>query len=157
MTQYRLRLESPDDVVAARRLGLPVYLLEPPLVAALGYPLRFDPLLLVGRTVTGSVDSRFRRVEFLDDVAAREPRLEDVLVALLSIDPVGARRLAVENRDRLDPVRLLRRVLQQGLEARAYRVRLDEFAPGLPAVGRPIPRSELVREDSRPFARGPSL
>jgi hypothetical protein len=150
-------VNSKDDVSAARALGLPLYLLEPWLVGALGYPLRFDPLLLVGRRVAGSVDTRLRRVEFHDDEAARAPRLEDVMVALLSIDPLGVRRLAVENRDRVDPVRLLRRILQQGVEARAYRVRLDEFAPGLPAIGRPLPGRELAGEDARPFARGWAL
>lgn len=154
--RYRLRLRSKRDVAAARRAGLAISLLESAAIAALGYPLSFKPKILVGATEAPTIlKSTFKPIVFKDGQAARTPTLEDTVVAMLAIDPLGARRIAVENRQRLDTARLLKRILSENKERLAYRVRLDDFAPGLraPEGIAPISRGALRREDHREFAR----
>jgi hypothetical protein len=153
----RVNIGSKVDVRLARRAGLPLSLLEPARIERLGYPLSFRPRLLVGRDLLPIVHSRFAVIPFGDADAAREPGIEDLVVAMLSIDPLGARRVARVHRAEIDPIRLLKRVLAENLERRAYEVRLDEFAPGIPrSVGlEPLSRMALREEDRREFSRGP--
>lgn len=153
----RLNVESRDDVRVARRAGLPLSLLDPDTIERLGYPLSFQPRLIVDRGLIALVRSRFRVIPFSDPGAAKEPGIEDLVVAMLSIDSLGARRIAHDHRSEIDPVRLLKRVLAENMERRAFEVRLDEFAPGLPRVTgvEPLSRRALSAEDCREFSRGP--
>lgn len=153
----RVNIESKDDVRVARRAGLPLSLLEPDQIERLGYPLTFRPRLLVGRDMSSLVHSRFAVIPFVDPAAAKEPSLEDLVVAMLTIDPLGARRIARDHRAKIDPIRLLKRVLAENLERRAFEVRLDEFAPGIPSIVglEPLSRTALQAEDDREFSRGP--
>ncbi|MGI0132105.1 MAG: hypothetical protein ACREDK_03285 [Thermoplasmata archaeon] len=156
--RYRLNIHSRADVGVARRAHLAVSLLDPSMVARLGYPLSFRPRLLIGEAESLALaESVFKTIVFHDEEAARNPTLEDTIVAMLSVDVLGARRISVENRTRIDGSRLLKRILREDAERLAYRVRLNEFAPGLPKPPgvEPISRATLVAEDRREFARGP--
>jgi hypothetical protein len=151
----RVRIRTQDDVEAVRKARLPVSILDSRQSKTLGHPLSFRPVLLVGKDLAPLLDTGFRTITFIDAEAARSPRIEDFIVAMLSIDTLGARRIAKANAAIIDPVRLLKRILAEGLEARAYRVRLDEFAPGLPAPRgiRAIAKNALASEDRRTFVR----
>lgn len=156
--RYRLRLRSRNDVEVARRARLALSLLDPEAIALLGYPLSFKPRLLVGELESlAIVESRFKPIVFHSEDAARNPTLADTVVAMLAVDPLGARRIAVENRNQLDGALLLKRILGEDKERLAYRVRLDDFAPGLPVPQgvRPIPRESLRVEDLRELGRRP--
>lgn len=147
--RVRLAIESPEDVLEARRLGAPVFLLTPEVVTALGYPVQFPPQLVVPREAESAIDTSLPRILVASADGARRPALEDVIVALLRIDPLAARGVASRQRVAIDPVRLLRRVVQDELEGEATRVNLQEFAPSIPHVGRPLSPSLLdaqVRE-----------
>jgi hypothetical protein len=133
---------------------LPVYLLTQEVVSAFRYPTRFPPRLLVAREVSPAVDSGFRRIEFARREAAMSPRFEDVIVAMLRIDPLAARALARRNPDLLDPVRLLVRVIEEDATRQATFVRLQQFAPGIPPVGEPIPARALERSDRNNVVTG---
>jgi hypothetical protein len=147
-TRFRLRLRSPEDVRVARSRGVPVYLLDTWVVEALGNPRNRKPRLMVARDLLPVIDSPYATVSFASRDAVVRPRLEDVVVALLHYDKLGARQVARRHRARLDPNRLLKRVFEEGLEGPAYRVRLDDFSPSLPRTGTPLTREELLAEDS---------
>jgi hypothetical protein len=153
----RVRIHSENDVETVRRAHLPVTLFDPAQSEALGYPLSFKPVLFVARSHLDSLETGYRTIPFVDADAARSPRIEDYIVAMLRIDTLGARRIAKENAAKIDPIRLLRRIMVEGVEDRAYRVRLDEFAPGLPIQPgvKPIAKAALDFEDRRAFMRGP--
>lgn len=157
-TKYSVRIKSLGDIESVRKAGLAISLFAPEKSEELGYPLSFRPRIILARELLSAVETSFPKIPFAEEEAARNPTLEDYIVAMLRIDLLGARRIAVENPAKLNPVRLLKRVLQENLEGRAYRVRLDDFAPGLPKVPgvRPIAKSVLLGSDSREFARGPS-
>jgi hypothetical protein len=142
-------------VETVRRANLPISILDSRLSEALGHPLSFTPALIAAKELLPILDTGFRTITFTEAEAARSPRIEDFIVAMLRIDTLGARRIARANATVLDPVRLLKRILAEGLEARASRVRLDEFAPGLPKVPgvRPIAKSALASEDRRTFVQ----
>lgn len=157
-TRFRsVRINSPKDVQTARRANLPVSILDSKIVEDLGYPLSFRPRLLVPKPLLPLIETTYR-VQLLADVeAARDPGIEDIVVEMLRIDALGARRIAHDHKKEIDPVKLLKRVLVENLEGRAYEIRLDDYAPGLPKVKgvRPLSRSALRAEESREFAKGP--
>lgn len=153
--RFRLRLRSREDVETARRCGAPLYLVEPWISEALGYPLSFRPRLIVAREWVPTIsESGYPLLPFHDSSAARNPLLEDLVVALLRIDPLGARRVVRENRRWVNDRRLVQRVYREGVEGEAAEVRLDDFVPGLPSAPRRLSRRELNDEDKKEYARG---
>lgn len=150
---YTVQLDTAKKVELARRAGLPVSLFGPKVSDALGYPLAFKPALLLDRSLIAKVTTIFRVIPFLDAAAARAPTLEDYIVAMLWIDVLGARRIAMKNRGTLDGARLLKRILQEDLEARAWLVRMNDLARGLPRVPgvRQVSRRALAGSDRRDF------
>lgn len=153
--RFLVRLDSPADVKAARKKGLAVALLDSERSEALGYPLEFSPCALVYRDLLPIVTGAMRVIPVSDESAARHPTLEDYVVAMLPIDSLGARRILVEHRTEIDRSRLLKRVLQENVEQRAYHVRLAEFAPGLPKVEgvKQLASRDLAVSDRREFTR----
>ena len=143
--RFRLAIQTPDDVLEARRLGAPVFLLTPELVTALGYPLTFPPHLLVTRDFATALDTHLPLIFVASADSALRPRIEDVVAALLHIDPHAARGVASRNRRSIDPLQLLRRVVQAESEREATLIRLQEFAPLIPELGRPLPKSQIER------------
>jgi hypothetical protein len=146
---HRLRLAATEDVEKARRIHQPVSLLTWEKVTALGYPMRFPPNLIVAKTLLRAVDTGFRTIPFVDEEAARNPEIEDVIVAMLHVDTLAARALALRNRGLVDPVRLMQRVVREQEERRATLVRLQDVAPTIPSIGPALPRAQLERHDRR--------
>jgi hypothetical protein len=144
---YRLRVRGPEDVEVARSLGLPVYLLTPARAVELGAPTSFRPHLLVAQELDPAVDTDYPRIVIRFGECVRDPRIEDLVVALLSVDPLTARLLAMRNRTFIDPERLACRVIQEGVAAPATRVGLQELARGIPRVGPTWPRGTLEAHD----------
>lgn len=151
---HRLRLRDARDVLSARRIHLPVSLLTSERVTALGYPIRFPPNLIVGQSLLPALDTSFPTIPFVDERAAGAPEIEDLIVALLSVDTLAARAVALRNRGLVDPIRLLCRVVREQEERRATLVRLQDVAPHIPSVGPPLPRQQLERQDRLNLPRG---
>ena len=156
-TRYRLRLRSSNEIDSIRKTGLPISLFSPEKSEELGNPLVFKPRVIIAEQLRSAVETTLPTILFASSEAARNPQLEDYIVAMLRIDALGARRMAARNRERLDKVRLLKRVLQENLEGRAYRVRLGDYAPGLPKVlgVRPIAKTVLTIEETKEFSKRP--
>ncbi|MCI4347239.1 MAG: hypothetical protein L3J97_01305 [Thermoplasmata archaeon] len=153
-TLHRLRLASPEDVEKARQVRQPVSLLTAERITAFGYPMHFPPNLIVARSLLPAVDTVLPTIPFVDDAAARNPEIEDVIVAMLSVDTLAARALALRNRRFVDPVRLMRRVVREEEERRATLVRLQDVAPTIPSIGPALPREQLDRQDRKNLPRG---
>lgn len=147
LSHFRLAIETEADAATARRLGAPVFLLTPEIVTALGYPVVFPPHLLISSDFAPAVDSTFPRIVVPTVPAARPPVMEDVIVALLRIDPLAARGVASRNRASVEPLELLRRVVQAEAEGEATRVNLQEFSALIPRVGSALPQDELEEQD----------
>jgi hypothetical protein len=116
---------------------------------------------MVARSIAGAITgSTFRSISFVDPNAAIRPRLEDLVIAMLHIDPLGARRIVRVNRSRIDGAWLLKRILQEDAEGAAASVRLDELLPNLRPVARGHPwrmsRRALAAEDRIDYGRDPS-
>ncbi|HXW67591.1 MAG TPA: hypothetical protein VEL82_06945 [Thermoplasmata archaeon] len=141
--EYRARVRSAADVDVLRRHRVPALLVTPEWVSESGYPVRFRPWLALPEAIADKVSSDFRVLPVKDGDGLREPGLVELIALLLRFDPLAARVVARKNRRTIDPHELYRRVRNEGLERAATKVRLQEFAPGLPTVGRPLPREEL--------------
>jgi len=142
-TEYRPRVRTPADVERLRRHRVPALLLTSEWVTKSGYPVTFRPWLAVSEKLSRKVTSEYRILPVKDEDALRQPGVVELVVLLLRFDPLAARVVAVRNRSRLDPNELYRRIRNEALEAAATKVRLQEFAPAIPKVGKPLPLADL--------------
>jgi hypothetical protein len=152
--RFRLRLRDRSDVDRARRAGLPLHLVTPEDAAAFGVPMTFPPQLVVGRSLVGLIDTPFDVLPMEEESSARHPRVEDLIVVLLDIDPFAARSIGLQNPEWVDPIRLLRRVIQERRERPATLVRLQEISPGIPIEGPTLPIEGLRSQDRNHTTRG---
>lgn len=146
VTRYdRVRIRSEKDVETARRAGVPIHLLLSERVSALGYPIRFPPRLVVPETFRPLVETVLPTLPFASERAARNPRPEDVAVAMLRVDMIGARALFDRN-PKWDRDYILRRVWEEGLERRAAFVRFFDVLPSIPKTDQAIGRKALAEK-----------
>jgi hypothetical protein len=141
--EYRPRVRSSRDVERLRRHRIPAFLLTSDRVTEAGYPVRFPSWLALPESIASQVTSDFRILPVRDSEALSDPGTAELVALLLKFDPLAARLVAVRNRRTLDPNELYRRVRNEGVERAATKVRLQEFSPGIPVVGVPLPRSEI--------------
>ncbi len=151
--EYRLRVESEDDARLVRRRGQPLFALTAKEVTKLGYPIRFPSRLVVARSILPLVESSLGTIPFASDEAARSPRPEDIAIAMLRFDMVGARALVDRNPD-WDAMYLTRRIWEENLVSRATFVRLFERLPYLPREGETISKAALDRKLRKNPAEG---
>jgi hypothetical protein len=141
--ELRPRVRSSEDIERLRHHHVPAFLLTSEHITRLGYPVRFQPWLVVPEGLAGKFTSEFRILPVKDGESLREPGVVELVTMLLRFDPLAARVVAKRNRTKLDPNELYRRVRNEGLERAATKVRLQEFAPAIPKVGTALPRDEL--------------
>ena len=151
--RYHLVVRDERDVERARSLGIPVFALRDELVTMLGYPMRFPSALVVPRSMRTAIESSLPILEFLHEEAVARPRIEDIIIALLRLDPLAARAVLQRNRDLVDLAYLVKRVYQENLEKEATLVRLQDFVP-LPSVGEALPAAALERVASSNWPKG---
>lgn len=144
--EYRLHISVPEDIEVARRSGVAVALLSSAVVTALGYPMTFPPEVIASATVAPAIETSFDVICFVSEAAVRNPRVEDIALALLHLDPIAARVVLERNRESVDPAYLTKRVLQEDLEAEATRVRFFDIAPSIPQVGTPLSAESIARQ-----------
>lgn len=156
-TEYWPQVASEEDAAVLRRHGVPTFLLTSDRVSRLGYPVAFRPWLVVAERIAEKVVSPFRILPVRDEESVLRPGTVEIVGFLLRFDPLAARVVAVRNRPKIDPHELYRRVRNEGLEAPATRVRLQEISPGIPRVGSAISRRELawVERNNPPQGTGP--
>jgi hypothetical protein len=104
-------------------------------VTELGAPTKFPPHILVAQELEPALDTDFPRIVSRYGECLHNPGIEDLVAALLTVDPLTARLLATRNRRYIDPVRLALRVVQEGVTGPATRVGLQVLAPGIPKLG----------------------
>lgn len=141
--EFRPKVRSAEDVELLRRHHVPAFLLTSEQITQLGYPVRFQPWLVVPEGLAGKFASEFRLLPVKDEDGLREPGIVELVAMLLRFDPLAARMVAKRNRAKLDPNELYRRVRNEGLERAATKVRLQEFAPAIPKVGVALTRDEI--------------
>lgn len=142
-TRYRPHVRSARDIGRLRRHKVLTVLLTPEWVTRSGYPVNFQPWLVVPERLAGSVASDFRTLPVKDEDALENPGVVELISFLLRFDPLAARVVAKRNASQIDPHELYRRIRNEGLERQATKVRLQQFSRAIPRVGVPLPASEL--------------
>src|SRR3990172_6785157 len=100
--RYRLVIRNASDARNAVRARLPVFPIRDEMVTMLGYPMTFRTFIVVPRVARSAIESDLPVVEFLSEQAVSNPRIEDVMIAMLRFDPLAARALIRRNLDLLD-------------------------------------------------------
>ena len=151
--RYRLRIRDANDAQIAKQENLPVFPIRDDMVTMLGYPMRFPTIIVVPRAARSAVESDLPVVEFLSERAVSNPRIEDIMIAMLRFDPLAARALIHRNLDLVDKTYLTKRIYQEDLEEDATRVRLHELLPFSP-VGAALPRQAIEKVDNANLPEG---
>jgi hypothetical protein len=146
--QYRIRIRDPADVEIARRRGLGMYVLTADAATQHHYPMHFPPVLMLDPRLTGLVDTKLRAVAFHSTEALQNPPFEAIVTMMLRVDEIAARVLLVRNPG-FDAQALTRFVVRENLERQATLLRFQEFAPGIPIVGRPLAKAAIHEQDRR--------
>jgi hypothetical protein len=141
--EYRPRVRTQRDVDRLRRHRVPIHLLTSDEVRRAGYPVSFQPWLVVPERLADQFASDFRTLPVKDDGSLEKPGIVELVTFLLRFDPLAARVVARRNPRELDPYELYRRVRNEGLERQATKVRLQQFSPRIPRVGDSLPAEEL--------------
>jgi len=152
-SRYRLVIRSADDAQVAKRENLPVFPIRDDMVTMLGYPMRFPAILVVPKAIRSALESSLPVVEFLSERAVTNPRIEDIMIAMLRFDSIAARALVRRNLDLVDKTYLVKRIYQEDLEEDATRVRLHELLPFSP-VGAPLPQEAIMKMDKANLPEG---
>lgn len=151
--RYRLVIRDARDAQIAKRENLPVFPVRDDMVTMLGYPMRFPTFIVVPRAVRSAIESDPPVIEFLSERAVSNPRIEDIMIAMLRFDPLAARALISRNLDLVDKTYLAKRIYQEDLEEDATRIRLHELLPFSP-VGAALPARAIERVDKANLPEG---
>jgi hypothetical protein len=143
--EYRLRIETEDDAETAHRHDLPLHSLTSKRVTDLGYPVIFPTRLVVAQSLLPLVETSLGTIPFASEVAARSPRPEDAVVAMLQFDMIGARTLLDRNPN-WNRTYLTQRIWGENLGRRATFVRFFDVLPLAPREGESISRAALERK-----------
>lgn len=152
-SRYRLVIRDADDAQIAKRENLPVFPIGDDMVTMLGYPMSFPTIIVVPRAARSAIQSDLPVVEFLSERAVSNPRIEDVMIAMLRFDLLAARALIHRNLDLVDKAYLTKRVYQEDLEEDATRVRLHELLSFSP-VGEALPAQAIAKVDRANLPEG---
>jgi len=151
--RYRLFIRDVNDAQIAKRKNLPVFPIRDDMVTMLGYPMKFPTIIVVPRAARSAIESDLPVLEFLSERAVSNPRVEDIMIAMLRFDSLAARALITRNLDLVDTAYLAKRIYQEDLEEDATRVRLHELLPFLP-VGEALPAQAIDKVDRANLPRG---
>jgi hypothetical protein len=151
--EFEVRVSSEQDAELATENGVPMFVVGPRQMAALGYPLNFPPVLVVARSQIAAIRSPLKLLAFNSESAVADPKIEDVVVALLTVDPIAARAVFERNRDSVDLGYLLKRLFSENLERIAAWVRFTDILPALPKSDLMLSRSSLDHELAKNLPR----
>jgi hypothetical protein len=147
-----LRVRTAEDVESLRSRNVPMFFLTPERISRAGYPMTFEPRLVVPRPMVSQVVTGLRVLPVKNPETVRGDRLEALVTLMLRVDRLASRALAVRNRSEVNGSELYRMVVNEGLEREATQVRLQDFAKDVPVVGPALPREDLdwaVRNNPR--------
>jgi hypothetical protein len=116
--RFKVRLETEEDVRLARERGLPLLLIQSGDLKILHYPLAMPPTVVVPREYRDVIEAKFRIHTFQSLRALQRPRIEDIVVFLLTYDLIAARAVIERSRDLLDFNYLRKRIHQEDLRPR---------------------------------------
>lgn len=142
--RFKVKLETKDDVKLAREQGLPLLLIQSGDLKILHYPLTMPPTVVIPREYKDAVETKFRVHTFQALRALEKPRIEDIVVFLLSYDLIAARAAVERSKDLIDLGYLRKRIFQEDLEAEASKIHLQDFMD-IPVTGTQLPRDALLR------------
>jgi hypothetical protein len=147
-TEYHLHPETEADVTLLQRRGMPLHVLTSTKATDLGYPVTFPTQVVFARAIQARLDlpPTMGSIPFISIDAARAPRDEDVVVALLRFDMIGARAVFDANVDRFERTYVLRRILEERVEERAAFVRFTDVLPGIPSSADALSALGLARK-----------
>lgn len=120
-----------------------MFFLSPERVSEAGYPITFEPRLVLPRPMMGQVVTELRVLPVRNPETVRQDRLEALVALMLRVDRLAARALVVRNSAKVNGSELYRMVVNEGLEREATKVRLQDFAKDVPVVGPALPREDI--------------
>lgn len=134
---YRVRIETPEAVVVARRRGVEVYALTGAVPTRFHYPMTLGPILFVADTWRNAISTRYPMYPYHDAAALRRPAFEDLVTMVTAVDPAAGRAMLKRNPKTYDREKITLAIVREGLTRWATALRFQEFVPAIPKIGTP--------------------
>lgn len=143
--RFRLTIDSEQEAEIASRSSIPILWIDSSYTKMLRYPMTIPKTIVVPREYKSVIGTGLNlhtfesMTPFHDNII---PDFEDVVVFMLTLDPLAAR--AMVDRNELDLDHLQKRILQEDLEKEASEVHLHDYVD-LPSADSPYDKERLMK------------
>jgi len=125
--RFDLKVNIEKEAKKASKAGVPILWIEDSYTKILRYPMKIPETIIVPREYRDAIITDLNLHTFEAETPFNDsiiPRLEDVVVFMLTLDPLAAR--AMMDRNELDLDYLQKRIYQENLEEEAVDVHLQD-------------------------------
>ena len=126
--RFNLKVNSEKEAKKASKAGVPILWIDESYTKVLRYPMKIPETIIVPREYRDVVRTDLNLHTFRSETPFNDsiiPRLEDVVVFMLTLDLLAAR--AMMDRNDLDHDYLQKRIYQENLEKEAVDVHLQDY------------------------------
>ncbi|MFW6048366.1 MAG: hypothetical protein ACOC87_03640 [Candidatus Natronoplasma sp.] len=126
--RFNLKVNSEKEAKKASKAGVPILWIDDPYTKILRYPMKIPGTIIVPREYRDAVITDLNLHTFESKTpfsGSITPKLEDVVVFMLTLDSLAAR--AMIDRNELDHDYLQKRIYQENLEEEAVDVHLQDY------------------------------
>ena len=125
--RFDLKVNSEKEAKKASKAGVPILWIDDSYTTILRYPMKIPKTIIAPREYRDVIKTDLNLHTFEAETPFKDsiiPRLEDVVVFMLTLDPLAAR--AMTDRSELDHDYLQKRIYQENLEKEAVDVHLQD-------------------------------
>jgi len=126
--KFNLKVNNEKEAKKASKAGVPILWIDHSYTKILRYPMKIPETIIVPKEYRDVVRTDLNLNTFEAETPFNGsiiPRLEDVVVFMLTLDPLAAR--AMMDRNELDHDYLQKRIYQENLEEEAVDVHLQDY------------------------------
>lgn len=143
--RFVLKVNSEIEAKKARKANIPILWIDSSYTKILRYPMIIPDTIIVPREYEKTIQTGLDLHTFESMTPFKDtiiPEFEDVVVFMLTLDPLAARGMV--DRSELDLTYLEKRIVQENLEKEASEVYLQDHLD-IPSEGSPLEKKRLSK------------
>ncbi len=143
--RFKLTINNQEQAKEASKSNIPILWIDPSYTKILKYPMTIPKTIIVPREYKDVIETDLNLHTFESMTPFKDtifPEFEDVIVFMLTLDPLAARGMV--DRSDIDLKYLQKRILQENLEKEASEVYLQDYID-LPYKESPYDKDRLMK------------
>lgn len=143
--RFIVEIKNKEDARKATGSDIPILWIDSSYTKMLRYPMTIPDTIVVPREFKDVIKTGLNLHTFESTTPFRDtvvPRLEDVVIFMLTLDPLAARGMV--DRSDLDLTYLQKRIFQEELVQEASEVHLQDLVD-IPVTGEPLDKDPLMK------------